>query len=105
MEFDFTKKIIIIQYYFFSGWIIQIIFDTEDHLISGSEDATIRLWHLVSGDIIHVIPQDSGISCLTVSKLKGKENDILLFGDRDGKMSYLDFQTLLVRNFVKHKKY
>ena len=98
--FDFTKKISS-NIIFFAGWIIQIIFDTEDHLISGSEDATIRLWHLVSGDIIHVIPQDSGISCLTVSKLKGKENDILLFGDRDGKMSYLDFQTLLVRNFAK----
>merc|ERR1712223_1316355 len=83
-----------------TGWIIQIIFDTEDHLISGSEDATIRLWHLVSGDIIHVLPQDSGISCLTVSKLKGKENDILLFGDRDGKMSYLDFQTLLVYHLL-----
>ena len=78
------------------GWIIQLIFDSEDHLVSGSEDATIRLWDLISGDVIHVIPQDTGISCLVASKLKGQEDDVVLFGDRDGKMSYLDMQTLTV---------
>ena len=35
-----------------TGWIIQLLFDTENHLLSGSEDATIRLWHVVSGKII-----------------------------------------------------
>ena len=80
----------------FSGWIIQLLFDTEDHLLSGSEDATIRLWDLVTGDVIHIIPQDAGISCMAASKLKGKENDILLFGDREGKLSYLDLETLQV---------
>lgn len=73
-----------------------MIFDSEDHLVSGSEDATIRLWDLISGDVIHVIPQDTGISCLVASKLKGQEDDVVLFGDRDGKMSYLDMQTLTV---------
>ena len=81
---------------FVTGWIIQLIFDSEDHLVSGSEDATIRLWDLISGDVIHVIPQDTGISCLVASKLKGQEDDVVLFGDRDGKMSYLDMQTLTV---------
>ena len=78
------------------GWIIQLLFDTEDHILSGSEDATIRLWDLVTGDVIHVLPQDAGISCMAASKLKGKENDILLFGDREGKLSYLDLETLQV---------
>ena len=32
-----------------TGWIIQLLFDTENHLLSGSEDATIRLWHVGSG--------------------------------------------------------
>ena len=32
-----------------TGWIIQLLFDTENHLLSGSEDATIRLWHVLSG--------------------------------------------------------
>ena len=42
------------------------------------------------------MPQDTGISCLMASKLKGQEDDVVLFGDRDGKMSYLDMQTLTV---------
>ena len=84
------------------GWIIQLIFDSEDHLVSGSEDATIRLWDLISGDVIHVIPQDTGISCLVASKLKGQEDDVVLFGDRDGKMSYLDMQTLTVSLLFWH---
>ena len=33
-----------------TGWIIQLLFDTENHLLSGSEDATIRLWHVGSGN-------------------------------------------------------
>ena len=33
---------------------------------------------------------------MAASKLKGKENDILLFGDREGKLSYLDLETLQV---------
>ena len=77
-----------------TGWIIQLLFDTEDHLLSASEDATIRLWHLVSGELIHVLPQDTGISCLAASKFK--PNDVILFGDRDGKLSYLDLETLQV---------
>ena len=36
------------------------------------------------------------ISFFVACKLKGKEDDIMLFGDRDGKMSYLDLQTLTV---------
>ena len=35
-----------------TGWIIQLLFDTENHLLSGSEDATIRLWHVGSGKYI-----------------------------------------------------
>ena len=35
-----------------TGWIIQLLFDTENHLLSGSEDATIRLWHVLSGKFL-----------------------------------------------------
>ena len=35
-----------------TGWIIQLLFDTENHLLSGSEDATIRLWHVLSGKVL-----------------------------------------------------
>ena len=43
-----------------TGWIIQLLFDTENHLLSGSEDATIRLWHVLSGKFLiystHICP-------------------------------------------------
>ena len=71
---------------------------------------------MVTGDVIHVLQQDAGmnsllicivpnnesllyflgISCMAACKLKGKENDIVLFGDREGKLSYLDLETLQV---------
>ena len=47
--------------------------------------------------MIHVISQDAGISCLVASKLKGKQDNVILFGDREGKLSYLDLETLQVR--------
>ncbi len=80
----------------FTGWIIQLIITGEDQLVSGSEDATIRVWDLLTGSAIHVVTQDAGISCLMASKLKGREDDLVLFGDRDGKMSYIDLETLHV---------
>jgi len=83
-----------------TGWIIQLLFDTENHLLSGSEDATIRLWHVGSGEMIHVISQDAGISCLAASKLKNKQDNVILFGDREGKLSYLDLETLQVLHLL-----
>ena len=47
--------------------------------------------------MIHVISQDAGISCLAASKLKNKQDNVILFGDREGKLSYLDLETLQVR--------
>ena len=47
--------------------------------------------------MIDVISQDAGISCLVASKLKGKQDNVILFGDREGKLSYLDLETLQVR--------
>ncbi len=83
-----------------NGWIIQLLFDQQSHLLSASEDTTIRLWHLVSGEVIHILSQDTGISCLTASKLRNKEDDVMLFGDRDGKLSYLDLETLQVLHLL-----
>ena len=51
----------------------------------------------ITGEMIHVISQDAGISCLVASKLKGKQDNVILFGDREGKLSYLDLETLQVR--------
>ena len=34
-----------------TGWIIQLLFDTENHLLSGSEDATIDFGMLVQVNI------------------------------------------------------
>ena len=47
--------------------------------------------------MIHVLHQDAGISCLVASKLKNKQDNVILFGDREGKLSYLDLETLQVQ--------
>ena len=48
-----------------TGWIIQLLFDTENHLLSGSEDATIRLWHVGSGKYKKIIFHSNFVlSCL-----------------------------------------
>ena len=49
--------------------------------------------------MIHVLHQDAGISCLVASKLKNKQDNVILFGDREGKLSYLDLETLQVTHF------
>lgn len=83
------------------GWIIEILLLVEeDQLISGSEDATIRIWDLTTGQPIHVLEQDAGISCLMASQLPGRQHDLLLFGDKDGKMSYIDLNTLHVLHLL-----
>jgi hypothetical protein len=52
--------------------------------------------------MIHVISQDAGISCLAASKLKNKQDNVILFGDREGKLSYLDLETLQVRFVLEY---
>jgi len=64
------------------------------YLLSGSEDGTIKLWDLHDmGKIRFSLEQDAGISCMIQSNLKGCNNTLIVFGDREGKMSYLDLGT------------
>jgi WD40 repeat protein len=51
-------------------------------LLSGSEDASIRIWDLDSGDCQSVLEQDAGISCLLVSPRLGFEDKLVFFGDQ-----------------------
>ena len=53
--------------------------------------------YVITGEMIHVLHQDAGISCLVASKLKNKQDNVILFGDREGKLSYLDLETLQVK--------
>jgi WD40 repeat protein len=44
-----------------------------NYLLSGSEDGTIKLWDLNNKGVIRLnLEQDAGISCMLLSKLKGK---------------------------------
>ena len=70
------------------GWVNQLVFVDPDSLASGSEDASIRVWDLKRGTLLRVFRQDEAISCLTLAG-----PDLLLFGDRAGKLSYLDLET------------
>ena len=54
-------------------------------LASGSEDSSVRLWCLARGTLLRVLPQDEAVTCLTQAG-----PDLLLFGDRMGKLSFLD---------------
>jgi WD40 repeat protein len=51
-------------------------------LISGSEDATIRIWDLDSGDCLSVLEQDAGISCLEMAQRPGYQDRLVFFGDQ-----------------------
>lgn len=69
------------------GWVTQLVF-MDDYLVSGSEDASIRIWDLTRGTLFRVFRQDESITCLSVAG-----PDLLLFGDKSGKLSYLDLES------------
>ncbi len=60
----------------------------EHTLVSGSEDATVRVWDLRCGRVRRVLRQDEAISCLAILV-----PDVLVFGDAAGKLSLLDLDT------------
>ena len=70
------------------NWINRLLFVSRGLLVSGGEDAAIRLWDLDRGTLLRVLPQDESITCLTVAG-----PDLILFGDSMGKLSYLDLDT------------
>ena len=51
-------------------------------LLSGSEDASIRIWDLDSGECQNILEQDAGISCLLMSPNAGFDNKLVFFGDQ-----------------------
>ena len=50
--------------------------------MSGSEDASIRIWDLDSGDFQNVLEQDAVISCLLMSPNAGFDDKLVIFGDQ-----------------------
>lgn len=51
-------------------------------LISGSEDATVRIWDLDTGFCQQIIEQDAGISCMLMSPRSGYQDRLVFFGDQ-----------------------
>jgi len=72
-----------------SGWINNIEI-TNTMIISGSQDCTIKLWDLASGEMLQSLVQDAEISCLSIFPLL---EGFVMFGDGESKMSLLDLGT------------
>ncbi len=77
-----------------------------DTLISGSEDATVRVWDLRCGQARRVLRQDDAITCLALAPAVAissggggggggglaRDEELIIFGDKTGKLSYLDVE-------------
>lgn len=72
-----------------SGWINKIDM-TNTMIISGSQDYTIKLWDLATGELLQSLIQDAEISCLCVFPLM---EGFVIFGDGESKMSFLDLSS------------
>ena len=72
-----------------SGWINNIEI-TNTVIISGSQDCTIKLWDLRTGELLQSLIQDAEISCLRLFPLL---EGFVIFGDGESKMSLLDLAT------------
>jgi len=72
-----------------SGWINKLDL-TDTMIISGSQDCTIKLWDLATGDLLQSLQQDAEISCLSLFPLK---ENYVIFGDGESKLSLLDLNT------------
>jgi len=72
-----------------SGWINNIEI-TNTMIISGSQDCTIKLWDLATGELLQSLTQDAEISCLRLFPLL---QGFVIFGDGESKMSLLDLGT------------
>ena len=72
-----------------SGWINNIEI-TNTIIISGSQDCTIKLWDLRTGELLQSLIQDAEISCLRLFPLL---EGFVIFGDGESKMSLLDLAT------------
>ena len=71
-------------------------------LLSGSEDASIRIWDLDSGDCQSVLEQDAGISCLLVSPRLGFEDKLVFFGDQVNFFLLMIQWQILAKSFIMH---
>jgi len=69
-----------------SGWVTCMEL-TGSLVITGSKDASIKLWDLTSGQLLQTLPQDAEISCLA---LFPPQPSHVLFGDGESKLSLLD---------------
>ncbi len=74
------------------SWITALFFLHSGTLMSGSDDASIRLWDVIRGTLLRVLPQDDSITCISSARVD-EDNEIVIFGDAQGKLSYLDTKT------------
>jgi len=69
-----------------SGWVNCIVI-TDSLIVTGSQDRSLKLWDVTSGELLRSLPQDAEISCLSSFPSLSSH---LLFGDGESKLSLLD---------------
>jgi len=79
------------------GWIVSMAFvgsagdGGPKFLVSGSQDAAIKVWDLEGGGgCVRTLEQCAGLTCMKKSVISGYQDRLFLFGDAEGKLSFLD---------------
>ena len=63
----------------------------SDHLVSGGEDKTVRVWDVQTGtELLAMIGHDNTVSCLAFNP---KDPNILISGSHDMTLKYWDLST------------
>jgi len=78
------------------GWVTQVYL-TNTMIVTGSQDKTVRMWDLATGDLLQTFIQDGEISCLSMFPLLP---GYLMFGDAESKLSLLDLSTGSTRHLM-----
>ena len=77
-----------------SGWVRRLAI-SGDLLVSGSLDMTVRVWDLSTGHQVRSLPVDSPVMSLALPR-----RDLILYGDKAGKVSFLNLETSACTHLV-----
>lgn len=77
-----------------SGWVRRLAI-CGDLLVSGSLDMTVRVWDLTTGHQVRSLPVDSPVMSLALPR-----RDLILYGDKAGKVSFLNLESSACTHLV-----
>lgn len=77
-----------------SGWVRRLAI-SGSLLVSGSLDMTVRVWDLETGQQVRSLAVDSAVMSLAVPR-----KNLILYGDKAGKVSFLNLDTSTCTHLV-----